>query len=63
MMRLSAINLRFDSKLIINLKQLLYIQLMPAQAEAIRQTGDPCNRTRLTPCMKKVPARFLAWRR
>jgi pyruvate/2-oxoglutarate dehydrogenase complex dihydrolipoamide dehydrogenase (E3) component len=35
----------------------------PTQAEAIRQTGDLYNRTRLTPFVKKLFARFLAWRR
>ena len=35
----------------------------PTQAEAIRQAGDLYNRTRLTPLVKKLFARFLAWRR
>lgn len=35
----------------------------PTQAEAIRQTGDLYNRTRLTPVVKKWFTRFLAWRR
>ena len=35
----------------------------PTQAEAIRQTGDLYNRTRLTPFVKKLFTRFLAWRR
>jgi pyruvate/2-oxoglutarate dehydrogenase complex dihydrolipoamide dehydrogenase (E3) component len=35
----------------------------PTQAEAIRQTGDLYNRTRLTPMVKWLFARFLAWRR
>jgi pyruvate/2-oxoglutarate dehydrogenase complex dihydrolipoamide dehydrogenase (E3) component len=35
----------------------------PTQAEAIRQTGDLYNRTRLTPRLKRWFARFLAWRR
>jgi len=35
----------------------------PTQAEAIRQTGDLYNRTRLTPGVKKLFTRFLAWRR
>jgi len=35
----------------------------PTQAEAIRQTGDLYNRTRLTPGLKRLFARFLAWRR
>ena len=35
----------------------------PTQAEAIRQTGDMYNRTRLTPFVKKLFARVLSWRR
>jgi pyruvate/2-oxoglutarate dehydrogenase complex dihydrolipoamide dehydrogenase (E3) component len=35
----------------------------PTQAEAIRQAGDLYNRTRLTPFVKKLFTRFLAWRR
>jgi pyruvate/2-oxoglutarate dehydrogenase complex dihydrolipoamide dehydrogenase (E3) component len=35
----------------------------PTQADAIRQTGDLYNRTRLTPGVKRLFARFLAWRR
>jgi pyruvate/2-oxoglutarate dehydrogenase complex dihydrolipoamide dehydrogenase (E3) component len=35
----------------------------PTQAEAIRQTGDLYNRTRLTPFVQKLCTRFLAWRR
>jgi len=35
----------------------------PTQAEAIRQTGDLYNRTRLTPCLKRLLARYLSWRR
>ncbi|MFA5109795.1 MAG: mercuric reductase [Desulfobaccales bacterium] len=35
----------------------------PTQAEAIRQTGDLYNRTRLTPLVKRLFTRFLAWRR
>lgn len=35
----------------------------PTQAEAIRQAGDLYNRTRLTPRVKNLFARFLAWRR
>ena len=34
----------------------------PTQAEAIRQCGDACNRTRLTPLVKSLFARWLAWR-
>ncbi len=35
----------------------------PTQAEAIRQTGDLYNRTKLTPRVKWLFNRFLAWRR
>jgi pyruvate/2-oxoglutarate dehydrogenase complex dihydrolipoamide dehydrogenase (E3) component len=35
----------------------------PTQAEAIRQTGDLYNRSRLTPLVKNLFTRFLAWRR
>jgi pyruvate/2-oxoglutarate dehydrogenase complex dihydrolipoamide dehydrogenase (E3) component len=35
----------------------------PTQAEAIRKTGDLYNRTRLTPFVKKLMARWLAWTR
>ena len=35
----------------------------PTQAEAIRQTGDLYNRTKLTPWVKRMFTRFLAWRR
>jgi pyruvate/2-oxoglutarate dehydrogenase complex dihydrolipoamide dehydrogenase (E3) component len=35
----------------------------PTQAEAIRQTGDMFNRTRLTPLVKWLFARWLAWSR
>ncbi len=35
----------------------------PTQAEAIRRTGDLYNRTRLTPFVKKVMQRWLAWQR
>jgi pyruvate/2-oxoglutarate dehydrogenase complex dihydrolipoamide dehydrogenase (E3) component len=35
----------------------------PTQAEAIRQAGDLYNRTRLTPFVKQLFTRFLAWRR
>ncbi len=35
----------------------------PTQAEAIRQTGDLYNRSRLTPGVKRLLAGFLAWRR
>ena len=35
----------------------------PTQAEAIRATGDLYNRTRLTPFVKNLFIRYLAWRR
>ncbi|MEJ2671621.1 MAG: mercuric reductase [Deltaproteobacteria bacterium] len=35
----------------------------PTRAEAIRQAGDLYNRTRLTPFVKDLFTRFLAWRR
>jgi pyruvate/2-oxoglutarate dehydrogenase complex dihydrolipoamide dehydrogenase (E3) component len=35
----------------------------PTQAEAIKQTADAFNRTRLTPLVKKVFGRWLAWSR
>ena len=35
----------------------------PTQAEAIRKTGDVYNRTRLTPWVKSLMARWLAWQR
>jgi pyruvate/2-oxoglutarate dehydrogenase complex dihydrolipoamide dehydrogenase (E3) component len=35
----------------------------PTQAEAIRQTGDLYNRTKLTPGLKRLFTRFLKWRR
>ena len=35
----------------------------PTQAEAIRQTADAYNRTRLTPQVKKLFTRWLAWTR
>jgi hypothetical protein len=35
----------------------------PTQAEAIRKTGDLYNRTRLTPFVKRVMQRWLAWQR
>jgi pyruvate/2-oxoglutarate dehydrogenase complex dihydrolipoamide dehydrogenase (E3) component len=35
----------------------------PTQAEAIRKTGDLYNRTRLTPFVKKLMARWLTWTR
>ena len=35
----------------------------PTQAEAIRQTGDLYNRTRLTPFLKRLFTSYLSWRR
>ncbi len=35
----------------------------PTQAEAIRKTGDLYNRTRLTPWVKQLMSRWLAWQR
>lgn len=35
----------------------------PTQAEAIRKTGDLSNRTRLTPLVKKLMGKWLAWQR
>ena len=35
----------------------------PTQAEAMRQAGDAYNRTRLTPFVKKLFTRWLAWTR
>ena len=35
----------------------------PTQAEAIRQTGDMYNRTRLTPTVRKLFAAWLRWTR
>jgi pyruvate/2-oxoglutarate dehydrogenase complex dihydrolipoamide dehydrogenase (E3) component len=35
----------------------------PTQAEAIRKTGDLYNRTRLTPLVKSLMNRWLAWQR
>jgi len=35
----------------------------PTQAEAIKQAGDAYNRTRLTPLVKRVFSRWLAWTR
>jgi pyruvate/2-oxoglutarate dehydrogenase complex dihydrolipoamide dehydrogenase (E3) component len=35
----------------------------PTQAEAIRRTGDLYNRTRLTPLVKNLMQRWLAWQR
>jgi pyruvate/2-oxoglutarate dehydrogenase complex dihydrolipoamide dehydrogenase (E3) component len=35
----------------------------PTQAEALRKLGDAYNRTRLTPTVKRLFERLLAWRR
>jgi pyruvate/2-oxoglutarate dehydrogenase complex dihydrolipoamide dehydrogenase (E3) component len=39
------------------------IQPYPTQAEAIRKTADAYNRTRLTPLVKRLMTRWLAWQR
>jgi pyruvate/2-oxoglutarate dehydrogenase complex dihydrolipoamide dehydrogenase (E3) component len=39
------------------------IHTYPTQAEAIRKLGDAYQRTRLTPRIKRLLARWLAWRR
>ena len=39
------------------------IQPYPTQAEVVRKTGDLYNRTRLTPLVKKLMARWFAWQR
>jgi pyruvate/2-oxoglutarate dehydrogenase complex dihydrolipoamide dehydrogenase (E3) component len=39
------------------------IHCYPTQAEAIRKLGDAYHRTRLTPVVKKLFARWLAWSR
>jgi pyruvate/2-oxoglutarate dehydrogenase complex dihydrolipoamide dehydrogenase (E3) component/uncharacterized membrane protein YdjX (TVP38/TMEM64 family) len=39
------------------------IHSYPTQAEALRKIGDTYMRTKLTPTVKKVFARWLAWRR
>jgi hypothetical protein len=35
----------------------------PTQAEALRKLGDAYNRARLTPTVKRLFERLLAWRR
>jgi pyruvate/2-oxoglutarate dehydrogenase complex dihydrolipoamide dehydrogenase (E3) component len=39
------------------------IHTYPTQAEAIKQAADAYNRTRLTPFVKRLFTRWLAWRR
>ena len=39
------------------------IHVYPTQVEAIRTLGDAYNRTRLTPRVKRLVARWLAWTR
>jgi hypothetical protein len=39
------------------------IHAYPTQAEVIRKLGDAYNRTRLTPRVKRLFARWLAWTR
>ena len=48
----------------VGLKTLSYvIHPYPTQTEAIRQTADAYNRTRLTPVVKKLFSTWLAWTR
>jgi pyruvate/2-oxoglutarate dehydrogenase complex dihydrolipoamide dehydrogenase (E3) component len=35
----------------------------PTQAEALKKVGDACNRTRLSPWVKSVSTKWLAWSR
>ena len=39
------------------------IHSYPTQAEAIRQAGEAYNRTRLTPLLRAISGRWLAWSR
>ncbi|MBI2533506.1 MAG: FAD-containing oxidoreductase, partial [Deltaproteobacteria bacterium] len=39
------------------------IHSYPTQAEVLRKIGDACMRTKLTPTVKKVIEKWLAWRR
>ena len=39
------------------------IHSYPTQAEAIRKAGDAYNRTRLSPFLKALSSRWLAWSR
>jgi hypothetical protein len=39
------------------------IHTYPTQAEAIKQVADAYNRTRLTPLVKRLFTRWLAWTR
>ena len=39
------------------------IHSYPTQAEAIRKAGDAYSRTRLTPFLKSISSRWLAWSR
>ena len=39
------------------------IHSYPTQAEAIRKAGDAYNRTRLSPFLKNLSSRWLAWSR
>jgi len=39
------------------------IRPYPTQAEAIKKVGDALNRTRLTPTVKRIFERWLAWTR
>ena len=59
---ISEITLAMVSKL--GLKTLAsVIHPYPTQAEAIRKVGDAFNRTRLTPFVKNMFHRWLAWTR
>lgn len=39
------------------------IHSYPTQAEVVKRAADACNRTRLTPRVKRLMTRLLAWRR
>jgi hypothetical protein len=39
------------------------IHSYPTQAEALRKIGDTYMRTKLTPAIKNIFAKWLAWRR
>jgi hypothetical protein len=39
------------------------IHTYPTQAEALRKIGDAYMRTKLTPTVKKIFSKWLAWRR
>ncbi len=59
---ISEFNLAMKAKL--GLKTLAStIHPYPTQAEALRKTGDLYTRTRLTPFVKRLMGRWLAWQR